>query len=398
MKSVSNSPARTSLGFLLVGILGVLVGAIVVAWASGKIFTQSSSFPAFQAASAAIGKAGNESDFERRVIAAAKSAGAGVVLIKSTLHGQQINPFYEFFGPQSGPEVQPFVAHASGSGFVVKRTGNTAIVVTDAHVIYGADKIEVALADGRKVSAQKLGSDIRTDIAVLKISGSNLPAPLTLGDSNALEPGQFVIAIGEPESFQNSVSFGIVSALHRHGITATGGGGVGPPPISYSDLLQTTTPINPGNSGGPLVTLDGHVVGITAVVDPRAQAIGFAIPINIARPIVAELETNHVINHPYIGIYMEPLSPQIASYLNYHGTGVVVDNVIPGSPADRAGLQQGDVIVQLNHVKMNSPDEISGTIAKGRAGESVSLLIWRQGNLQPVSVTLSNQPETLPQG
>src|ERR1700737_345813 len=147
MNLSSNSPARVSLGFLLIGILGVFVGAMIVAWTTGKIFTQTSKFPALQAASAAIGKQANETDFERRVIDAAKSAEPSVVLIKSTVHGQQINPFYDFFGPQSGPQVQPFTAQASGSGFIVKRSGNTAIIATNAHVIYGADNIQVVLSN-----------------------------------------------------------------------------------------------------------------------------------------------------------------------------------------------------------------------------------------------------------
>jgi len=318
-------------------------------------------------------------------------------LIKSTLRGQQINPFYQMFGPGFGPQQQPFTLHASGSGFIIKRTGDTALVATNAHVIYNADSVQVLLSNGQQVKAERVGSDIRTDLALLKITGANLPQALPLGNSDALQQGQFVLAIGEPESFQNSVSFGIVSALHRHDITA-GGGQVGPPPIRYADLLQTTTPINPGNSGGPLLTLSGQVVGITAVVDPQAQAIGFAIPMDVAQPILAELETHHSISHPYIGVYMESLDPQIDNYLHYRGTGVVVANVIQGSPADKAGLQQGDVIVELNHHKVSTPDDVSKAIAADKIGDRVSLLVWRDGNLQPFDVTLATEPETLPQG
>jgi len=396
MNSSSTSPARTSLGFLLVGILGVLIGALVVAWASGKIFRESSPLPAIQPASAAIG-ARSSPELEQRIIAAVKAAEPSVVLIKSTLRGQQINPFYQMFGPGFGPQQQPFTLHASGSGFIIKRTGDTALVATNAHVIYNADSVQVLLSNGQQVKAERVGSDIRTDLALLKITGANLPQALPLGNSDALQQGQFVLAIGEPESFQNSVSFGIVSALHRHDITA-GGGQVGPPPIRYADLLQTTTPINPGNSGGPLLTLSGQVVGITAVVDPQAQAIGFAIPMDVAQPILAELETHHSISHPYIGVYMESLDPQIDNYLHYRGTGVVVANVIQGSPADKAGLQQGDVIVELNHHKVSTPDDVSKAIAADKIGDRVSLLVWRDGNLQPFDVTLATEPETLPQG
>jgi len=397
MNVPSSSPTRTALGILFVGLLGVLIGAIVVAWTSGKIFKEASSLPAIQPAVAASGGHTLADQLQSQVIAAVKRVEPSVVLIKSTLHGQQINPFYEMFGPEAGPQSQPFIANASGSGFIIKRTGDTAYVATNAHVIFNADSIEVQLADGRKVSAERAGSDIRTDLAILKITGSNLPAPLPLGDSNGLQQGQFVLALGEPESFQNSVSFGIVSALHRHEITASGDGSIGPPPIHYADLLQTTAPINPGNSGGPLVTLDGQVVGITAVVDPRAQNIGFAIPISSAQPVLAELELHHAISHPYIGVYMESLNPQISNYLKYRGNGVVVVNVIQGSPADKAGLQQGDVIVELNHQKVASPEDISKAVAAQKIGDRVSLLVWRGGNLQPVDVTLANQPDSVPQ-
>ena len=395
--------ARTSIGFLLVGILGVLVGALVVAFVYGRTSHTNDSAGAFTAASA-LPLSGGAVDLEQRIVSVVKQTEPSVVLIKATVRGQQINPFFndplfrQFFGEPFGGQSQPFIAHASGSGFVIKRSGDTALVATNAHVIYNADHIEVLLYNGRKVAAEKVGSDIRTDLALLRISGDNLPPALTLGNSGALQQGQFVIAIGEPESFQNSVSFGIVSALHRS-VTAGGGETFGIPNIRYGDLLQTTAPINPGNSGGPLINLRGQVVGITAVVDPRAQAIGFAIPISAAQPILGQLETHKTIAHPFIGIVMTSVNDQIANYLGYRGkSGVVITNVVPGSPAEKAGLQQGDVVVELDHKKVTSPDEIHNTVAQMKVGGKVSLLVWRDGNLQPVDVTLAQEPENLPQG
>ena len=390
--------SKSNLSALIVGLVGVLVGAALVTnWQS---LSNHNSVSVGPVASTAYAAALHSDDLEQRIIEAVKHAEPSVVLIRSTLRGQQINPFNDFFGGTGGPNggPEPFIARASGSGFIFKRLGDTAYVATNAHVVFNADKIEVLLANGRKVSAEKIGSDIKTDLAVLRITGSNLPPALPLGDSSALQQGQFVLAIGEPESFQNSVSLGIVSALHRADITAGGDGFIQIPSISYSDLLQTTAPINPGNSGGPLITVSGQVVGIAAVVDPRAQNIGFAIPINSAQPILAQLETRHAISHPYIGIVMTPMDERISNYLGYTGkSGVVVTNVIQGSPADRVGLAQGDVIVELNHNKVNQPSDVSNAVSKLKTGDKVSLLVWRKGNLTPYDVTLADMPETLPQ-
>lgn len=400
-----SSPTRFSWNALLIGLIGVLVGAALVTNWQGIAIHKSGAgangvTPAVTSATAAYAAVLHSDDLEQRIIEAVKRTEPSVVLIRSTVHGQQIDPFSQFFGNGGGnPQTEPFTAHASGSGFIFKEEGDTAYVATNAHVVFSADNIEVLLANGKKVKAEKVGSDIRTDLAVLKITGSNLPPALPIGDSNALQQGQFVLAIGEPESFQNSVSLGIVSALHRTDIVAGGDGMVNLPSIKYSDLLQTTAPINPGNSGGPLVTVSGQVVGIAAVVDPRAQNIGFAIPINAAQPILATLETHHSISHPYIGIVMTPMNSGMANYLGYTGKdGIVINNVVSGSPADKAGLAQGDVIVELNHVKVKEPTDVSSAVAKLKTGDKVTLLVWRKGNLTPYDIMLADMPEQLPQG
>ena len=392
-----SSPTRNT---LLVGLVGVLVGAALVTnWQSLAAVHQPASINPVP--SVAYAAPMHSDDLEQRIIESVKRTEPSVVLIRSTLHGQQIDPFSQFFGDNGsggGTPGEPFIAHASGSGFIFRKDGDTAYVATNAHVVFSADKIEVLLANGRKVQAEKVGSDIRSDLAVLRITGSNLPPALPLGDANALQQGQFVLAIGEPESFQNSVSLGIVSALHRTDITAGGDGTFNIPSIKYSDLLQTTAPINPGNSGGPLVTISGEVVGIAAVVDPRAQNIGFAIPINSAQPILAQLETHKTISHPYIGIVMTSMNDRISNYLGYNGgAGVVVTNVVSGSPADKVGLAQGDVIVELNHEKVKDPSDVANAVAKLKTGDKISLLVWRKGSLTPFDITLADMPEQLPQ-
>jgi S1-C subfamily serine protease len=402
------SQTRTSLGFLLMGLLGVLIGAFAVTFLAPKLWHGKEAASTFNAASAAPLARVAGGDFEQRIINVVKATEPSVVLIKSTVHGvQQIyNPFQndpffrQFFGDQGPAQAQPFTAKASGSGFVIKREGDTAYVATNAHVIFQADHVQVLLWTGRQVDAQVVGADNSTDLAILKIHGSNLPPALPLGNSGSLQQGQFVLAIGEPESFQNSVSLGIVSALHRTGIDA--GGGPGFPTFHYDDMIQITTPINPGNSGGPLITTSGSVVGINAVVAPEAQAIGFSIPINAAEPVLAEIQsTGHGIHHehPFIGIQMRTLDAQIAKYLGYNGSqGVVVTSVQPQSPAEKAGLQGRDIILELNHKKISDPDQIRTAIAKMKVGAKVTLLIWRDGNLQPFDVTLGDRPDVLPQG
>lgn len=399
-----SSQTRTSVGFLFMGVLGVLIGAVVVTLLAPKFWpAQQASLSSNAASAEPLAPIGTD-NLEQRIIKVVKQSEPSVVLIKTTVHGvQQIyNPFQndpffrQFFGDQ-GSQSQSFTVQASGSGFVIKREGDTAYVATNAHVVYHADKVQVLLSTGRQVDAEVVGSDDDADLAILKIHGSNLPAALSLGNSSALQQGQFVLAIGEPESFQNSVSLGIVSAIHRSGIDA--GGGAGFPTFHYSDMIQITTPINPGNSGGPLITTGGQVVGINAVVAEQAQAIGFSIPINAAAPVLAEIETTghgiHV-QHPFIGIQMRALNSQIANYLGYNGAqGVVVTDVVAQSPADKAGLQASDIILELNHQKVASADQISSAISKMKVGDKITLLVWRNGSLQPVNVTLGDRPETV---
>ncbi|MDQ6766872.1 MAG: PDZ domain-containing protein, partial [Candidatus Eremiobacteraeota bacterium] len=180
------------------------------------------------------------------------------------------------------------------------------------------------------------------------------------------------------------------------------GGGDGFPTFHYDDMIQITTPINPGNSGGPLITTSGRVVGINAVVAPQAQAIGFSIPINAAAPVLAEIETTgHGIHiaHAYIGVQMRSLDKQLATYLGYSNSeGVVVVSVQPQSPAEKAGLQSRDIILEINHKKVTDPAQIRAAIAKMKVGDKVTLLVWRNGNLQPFDVTLGDRPDVLPQG
>ena len=388
---------RTSIGYLLIGLLGVFVGAVIVACVPGKLLNNgtTASYSAASAAPLHVPSVGDP-DLEQRIIASVKNSEPSVVLIKSTVHGVQQFPFgndpffRQFFGNQV-PQAQPYTQQGSGSGFIIKRDGDTAYVATNAHVVYKADKIQVLLSTGRQVDAQVMGADIHDDLAVLKIHGSDLPPALPIGDSKALQQGQFVLAIGEPIELQNSVSFGIVANVHRSDITASG---EGIPPIHYGDMIQITTPINPGNSGGPLITDAGDVVGINAVVDSGAQNIGFSIPMSNAAPILADIQSGKYVaqTHPFIGVQLGDMTDQIRNYLGYNGKGgAVIGGVVPGSPADQAGLQQGDIIVQINHQAVSKPADVTNAVKQLKVGQKVSLLVWRQGSLTPVDVPLADE-------
>ena len=397
------SQTRTSLGFLLTGVLGVLIGALIVACGSGKLLGAGATQTSNVAAAASLHSVVNP-DLEQRIISAVKQAEPSVVLIKSTVHGVQQYPFSndpffkQFFGQGQGS--QPYTAHASGSGFVYRHDGDTAYIATNAHVVWKADNIEVLLSNGRKFSGTVVGKDIQDDLALVKITGSDLPPALPIGDSKALQQGQFVLAIGEPVELQNSVSFGIVANADRQGIAAGGQDGI--PSIHYNDLIQITTPINPGNSGGPLITDSGEVVGINAVVDSGAQNIGFAVPMHNATPILADIHSGKYIatTHPFIGVQMAALDQRWRNYLNYAGkTGVLVAAVVSGSPADQSGLQQGDVIQQINRQAVNSPDDVTKLVRAMKVGQKATLVVWRQGSVQPVDVTLGDENNySIPQG
>ncbi len=245
-------------------------------------------------------------------------------------------PFEHFFGNGPGfdedsPMEMPKQVGA-GSGVVIDARG---YILTNNHVVDGADKIKVKFADGREVKGTLQGADPKTDLAVVKVDNGSL-TPARFGDSERLQVGEWVIAIGNPYGFDHTVTVGVISAKGR-------GLGAGP----YEDYLQTDAAINPGNSGGPLVSLDGEVIGINTAIKGVGTMIGFSIPSSMARPIAEQLiQTGHV-KRPYIGITMQDVTPELQTGLgpNAPQKGAIVGQVLPDSPAARAGVQPGDVIV-----------------------------------------------------
>jgi S1-C subfamily serine protease len=285
---------------------------------------------------------------------------------------------------------QATVPAGVGSGVIYDEQGH---IITNNHVIEGAERLVVSLPDGRSFPAQLLGADPRTDLAVIQIQGDNLPVA-QLGDSRQLQVGDWVVAIGNALGLPGgpTVTAGVVSALGR---TVQEPGSDGAPGPFLFDVIQTSAPINPGNSGGALVNLAGQVIGINTLVAGQAapgvsaQGIGFAVSIQTAKPIADQLVANGRAIHPSIGIGYAPLNPAIAAQLGVDQPyGAVVLSVANGSPAEQAGLQRGDVIVTADGMEIKEDSALPQVINQHRPGDQLLLEVLRDGNRQAVTVTL----------
>ncbi len=328
----------------------------------------------------------------------AKKAIPAVVFIKveSTASEEEMaqqNPFdafgddffNRFFGaPQRGPQ-KPMPQMSQGSGFIVSQDG---YVMTNAHVIKGADKITVVLNDGKEMDATLVGSDPHTDIAIVKIDGKNLPY-LELGDSDAMDIGEWVVAIGSPFQLEASLTVGVVSAKGRQNLRIT----------DLEDFIQTDAAINPGNSGGPLLNLSSQVIGINTAIVSRSggyMGIGFAIPSNMARLIMNQIIEKGSVTRGFLGVSLQPVDKDIADAFNLEkAEGALVSEVVKGSPADKAGLKQGDIIVEYNGTPIKSLGGFRNEISLMSPGTTVNLKVNRKGSLQMISVTLGTASDTL---
>ena len=298
-------------------------------------------------------------------------------------------PFRRFLPPGPGEQGQrpPRPQRRGlGTGVIVSPNG---FVVTNHHVVDGASTVAVTLTDGRKLAAKVVGSDPETDLALLKVDATDLPAA-RFGSSAALKVGEPVMAIGNPFGLDHTVTVGVVSGKSR----VIGAG-------RYDDFLQTDAAINPGNSGGPLVNTRGEVVGIATAIASRSggfQGIGFAIPSDLVRPILAQLETEGHVTRGWLGVTAQPLTEELAKSFRVTGRrGAVVSSVVDGSPAAKAGLRPGDVIVRYDGQAVESARELSTLVAKTRVGQGVGLEVVRDGRPVTLQVTIGNLGES-PQG
>ena len=329
-----------------------------------------------------------------------KKAGPAVVHVrveKSVKNRLQQNPmdlfndpfFERFFGPQfrhpRGEEQPPreFKQRGAGSGFIISKEGH---ILTNNHVVGEADTITVRLADEREFKAEVIGVDPQSDVALIKIDGKNLPV-LPLGDSDKLEVGEWVIAIGSPFELNQTVTVGVVSAKGRNRMGIS----------DYENFIQTDAAINPGNSGGPLLNIHGEVVGMNTAIFSRSggyMGIGFAIPINMAQNIQEQLLKHGKVTRGWLGVVIQDVTDELAKSFGLENTrGVLVSEVSDESPAGKAGLRQGDVIIKLNGTETKDVTALRNKVAMILPGTEVSIEFVRDGKTKKLTVTIGEQPE-----
>ncbi|MDJ0589002.1 MAG: HhoA/HhoB/HtrA family serine endopeptidase [Pleurocapsa sp. MO_226.B13] len=327
------------------------------------------------------------------VVAAVERVGDAVVRIDTerTVATNLQNPFFDdpffrdFFGRDVFPQLpKEYRQQGQGSGFIIDREG---IILTNAHVVSGADKVTVKLRDGRTFEGEVRGIDEPSDLAVVKIQGKDLPVA-ALGDSSQVRVGEWAIAVGNPLGLDNTVTLGIISTLNRSSAQ------VGIPDMRL-DFMQTNTAINPGNSGGPLLNDRGEVIGINTAIRAGAEGIGFAIPIDKAKAIKDRLARGEDIPHPYIGVQMLTLTPQVAQQFNEDPNslmlvpeieGVLVVRVVPNSPADKGGLRRGDVITSVAGTEIDTAEQLQRAVEQSQIGKPLSITVQRGGQAQQLSV------------
>jgi serine protease Do len=289
--------------------------------------------------------------------------------------------YRDYFGDQGEQEYE---VPGSASGFIFDAGG---LVLTNNHVVQGADQIEVTLTDGRAFEAEIVGRDPSTDVAVLRIKGDDLPA-VKLGDSDQLKVGDWAIAVGNPLELKGTVTVGVVSALGRADLQIRGG-----TPL-YQDFIQTDASITFGNSGGPLVNIDGEVVGVNTAVNAAVSGIGFAIPINIAREVAESLVDRGKVVRGYLGIVPQEISPDLAEAKGLKGThGIIVATVEDGTPASDAGIEAGDVITQFAGTDITGVSQFRRVVAGVTPGKAVDVTVVHDGETKRLSATLAERPE-----
>ena len=318
----------------------------------------------------------NTTDVETSITQSVQKVGPTVVTVVGTIPGQ-----LTIFGPTGDQTV-------SGTGFFITNDG---YIITNNHVVEGTQEVEIVLSDGTQQTADFVGSDPYSDIAVLKADG-NVPAVAALGNSDALDPGESVIAIGSPlGDFKNTVTVGVVSATGRSIDTGKG--------YSIENLIQTDAAINQGNSGGPLVNLAGEVIGVNTLVVRQsptgsvAEGLGFAIPMNTAQAIARQIIEQGYFARPYMGVSFQPINPEIAARYDLPAEwGVFITNVEPGSPASEAGIQDGDIITRVGDIALDETHSYVNALFSYQPGDQIPLVIVRNGQQTELQITLGEAP------
>ncbi|MCR4399318.1 MAG: trypsin-like peptidase domain-containing protein [Syntrophomonadaceae bacterium] len=365
------------LGVFIGGLLGLHVGGM----GQGGAAPLAESAPAV--AQPVVSGPQTLADMVERVSPAVVKVEAKVKVNGSSANPFLNDPFFrEFFGGRYSLEPQPLYETGIGSGFIFRKDG---YVMTNQHVIDQAVEVQVTvLGIDRPVKATVVGQDEELDLAVLKLEGNRTWATVPMGDSDALRPGDWVVAIGNPYGLDHTVTAGVVSAKGR--------------PIAiedreYKNLIQTDAAINAGNSGGPLLSMAGKVVGINTAVNASAQGIGFAIPINTAKAVVDDLMAHGKVQRAYMGVGLQDLTPTLAEYLGLDRTdGVVVAQVVRGGPAAKAGVKVGDVIVKMDGKAVANYSELRDVLDARKPGQTVKVTLLREGRELTLSLVLEEKP------
>jgi serine protease Do len=312
---------------------------------------------------------------------------------RKTVSKKDAPPFSQFFDGPFKDLLEPFdrprkwEEQSLGSGVVVSSDG---IIITNYHVVEKADEIKVTLYDQQNYAGKIIGKDPKTDIAIIKISAQNLPA-INWGDSDGLQVGEFVLAFGNPYSLGHTVTMGIVSALGRANVGIA----------DYEDFIQTDAAINPGNSGGPLVNIKGELIGINTAIFSRTggyQGIGFAVPSNMAKSVMTQLINDGKVTRGWLGVTIQNLTPELAKEFGLKkSSGALVTEIFKGSPAEKAKVKRGDIILELNDKNINNVESLRNVVSQSKVGSTIQLKVLRDGKTITLSVLIAEFPQEVVQ-
>ncbi|MBP9958547.1 MAG: trypsin-like peptidase domain-containing protein, partial [Synergistaceae bacterium] len=294
-------------------------------------------------------------------------------MVKQTSSPYGEDPYFkEFFGDEGPRDTRAVPTRGKGSGFIATKDG---FILTNNHVVEGADKITVTLLDGRHIEAKLIGRDPTFDIAVIKIDEKNLHV-LPMGDSDSSQVGEWVVAIGNPLGFENTVTAGVISGKNRTLQAAD---------VNFQGFMQTDAAINPGNSGGPLINLKGEVVGINTAIVPSAQGLGFAVPVNMAKQVMDDLINVGEVRRGWMGVVVQTMTPGFAQTYDVPvSEATIITDIMPGSPAEKAGLERGDAIVSINGKEIKTHQDVILNVRTCLEGSKMEMVLYRDGRKKTV--------------
>ncbi|NLV16275.1 MAG: PDZ domain-containing protein [Syntrophomonadaceae bacterium] len=382
---------KTIISMIAVLVIGIMLGGGVVTYGSNLPFLRDilevvepsssaeSAYHTVASSGAAVVGPDNIADMVEKV-------STSVVYIETTVNVTTNNPFFndpffrEFFGDSE--QTQTHVQTGMGTGSIISANG---YILTNYHVVEGASTVSVKLVGSNdSLPAKVIGYDDELDLAVIKIEADHQLPVLALGNSDSTRVGEWVVAIGNPYGLDHTVTAGVISAKERP-ITIEGRG--------YKNLIQTDAAINPGNSGGPLLNTQGQVIAINTAVNVQAQGIGFAIPINTAKDVLDQLINQGKVTRPWVGVYLQDLSADMADYLGASSTqGSLVREIVAGSPASKSGIQKGDIILSIDGQKIKDSTTLTSTISKMKVGQKIKITILREKKELTLTVTLEQKP------